>query len=142
MLTFHFVFFQWAGVNRRADTARNPNSLCEIIGEIVQEIIGQTNLPRVSEIKSARVPGEVRSRADHPVGRANPTPPFPVGAAELYFPVGVKSVFFVIAYEPYVMQEYAEGDLPDPGLRFLAPIRVISDAFRSDAFRAGHRRWY
>lgn len=115
MLTFHFVCFQRAGVNRRADTARNPNSLCEIMGEIVQEIIGQTNFPRVSEIKSTRVPDEVRSRADHPIGRANPTPPSPVGAAELYFPVGVNSLFFVIAYESYIMQEYAESNFPHPG---------------------------
>ena len=115
MLTFHFVLFQRAGVNRRADTACNPKSLCEIIGEIVQEIIGQTNLPRVSEIISARVPGEVRSRADHPIGRANPTPPSPVGTVELYFLVGVNSVFSLIAYEPYIMQDYAKSDFPHPG---------------------------
>jgi hypothetical protein len=40
-------------------------------------------------------------------------------------------MLFLIAYEPDIVQEYAERDLTDP--RFIAPIRVTSCIFYSES---------
>jgi hypothetical protein len=57
-------------------------TLREIIGEVIQEPVGQTSLSREAEIKSTRVPDEVRSGPDHGGGRANVTPPSQMGRVD------------------------------------------------------------
>ena len=106
-------------MNRRAQTSGNPKSLAEIIGEVVQEIGGQTKLPGDSEIKSARLPDEVRSSAGHNGGRADLMPPSLLRRIELHLPIGINSLLLIVAYRPLIMREYAERDLADPGLVYI-----------------------
>ena len=119
---------------RCGTAALNPpetqSLLLKIIGEVVQEIAGQTKLPGESEIKSARFPAEVRSSAGHNGGSAEPTPPSPLRRIELHLPIRINSGLPIVAYRPFIMREYAERDLADPGF-WLALIRVTSCVFSS-----------
>ena len=49
----------------------------------------------------------------------------------MQLPVRVNSVFSLITYEPYIMQEYAKRDFADPGFD-LALIGVSGCVFRSE----------